>query len=166
LLIRHVLRCHSIKSSKSSDGVFKLDVTKVCIARALQLFEKKSPYPKAAFLNDWKDAVPYGMVPTEDMLQGYAFETAAEFTSDTLYRMCTVYNLSHDAKTRFSQLFSFKPQWSHAELLPYIRDLCAPSESIDQVLFKFSRAVSLPPNATTPAATASSPSLTVYIARS
>jgi hypothetical protein len=50
--------------------------------------------------------------------------------------------LSPLIKTRFTQLFDMRPRWSLADIAAYTEDLCAPGQTLEQLLLKNARPVS------------------------
>lgn len=148
--------------------VFTLCVEKVCLLRALQLFSEKDPYPHLQFLAAWQASVPEGMEVAVSMLRGHALcetstalEALARSASGALalgaqaqqqqhsaadatkvWRYFPLLALSPHVKTRFAQLFDQRARWSLQDISAYVADLCAPGQTLEQLLLKHARPVS------------------------
>lgn len=141
--------------------VFTLNAEKVCLLRAMQLFAVREPYPHVDLLRDWAAAVPAGMEPTIAMLRGYALcessatlealarsasgalhsKSASTADATRVWRYWPVASLSPHVKTRFTQLFAMKARWTLSDITPYTEDLCAPGQTLEQLLLAHTRAV-------------------------
>jgi sister chromatid cohesion protein DCC1 len=51
--------------------------------------------------------------------------------------------LSHIPHLRFTQLFDLRPRWKLEEIKPYVTDICQPGETLDQLLLKQSRPITM-----------------------
>ena len=78
-----------------------------------------------------------GMQPEQGMLSGLALvETAGE---EEVVMHFPAGALSRDAATRFAQLFAARARWRAAALEPYLADVQAPGQSVQQLLLKYCR---------------------------
>jgi hypothetical protein len=148
-----------------SSSVYSLDETKVCLLRALQLFSKKEPYPNSTFLADWQSSVPLGMHVSTSILRGHALcetnnalEALARSATGSLslgrensknnddatkvWKYYPLTSLSPLIKTRFQQLFDHRTRWTLNDISAYVQDLCAPGQTLEQLLLKHARPVS------------------------
>lgn len=170
----HVLRCHSLKQGPEDDrDVFRLDIAKVALFRAMQLFADRNPYPHNLFLQQWEDVMPYGMLPHPDMLKGHALieqtiptglsphHTPSTPPSTAPLRLHPSVNVScldadksgkqfsyfpvsalvAEPRQRLRQLFQKRERWSLEAIAPYVADLPAPNQPMDQFLLKNTRVV-------------------------
>lgn len=142
----HVLRCYSLKQDPEDDkDIFRLDVNKVALFRAIQLFVERNPYPYLLFMRQWEDVMPYGMVPHPDMLKGHAVvESTIPSDADKSGKQWSYFPvgaLASEPRQRLRQLFQKRERWSFEAIAPYVADLPAPGQPLDQFLLKNTRVV-------------------------
>lgn len=142
----HVLRCHSLKQAAEDDpDLFRLDIAKVALFRAMQLFADRNPYPHNLFMQQWEDVMPYGMLPHPDMLKGHALIEQTILTetdkSGKQFSYFPVSALAAEPRQRLRQLFQKRERWSLEAIAPYVADLPAPNQPMDQFLLKNARVV-------------------------
>jgi len=114
-------------------------------------------------MSEWQASVPAGMEVSATMLRGHALcetstalEALARSASGSLqlhgsrasdqstlvWRYLPLSSLSPLVKTRFQQLFDVRPKWKLADIECYALDLCAPGQTLEQLLLKHARPVS------------------------
>jgi len=86
-------------------------------------------------MDKWELSLKYDFKPLLEMLEGIAIIDS----KNNMIKYFPLTNLPGSDDQRFESLFSFKPKWSHQEILPYIKDLFIPGSSIDQLLTKYTR---------------------------
>ena len=123
------------------------------------------PYPHLDFMRDWQARVPEGMKVDVSVLRGHALcetstalEALARSASGSLslgagaagrpseestlvWRYLSLASLSPLIKTRFQQLFDRRLKWKLADIEAYTNDLCAPGQTLEQLLLKHARPV-------------------------
>lgn len=103
------------------DGIqlYKYKERDVCQFFAKVILRTAGKFNLEEFLQAWKESVPDGMIPTEDMLYGMAIidrkstpKAIWEFEENTL---------PDDINERFRVLFQNKDKWTVPEIAPYIK---------------------------------------------
>jgi sister chromatid cohesion protein DCC1 len=140
-VIQHVLRMHA--STASTDDGVVLDGPKVARFRAQQIFRACSAgqlFPSAAFVSGWADMLPRGVTADVQLLRGMALMEQHP-THGSVYRFLPAASLPPAAAPRFSRLLKERAKWTLDEIDPYIRDLVAPGQTIEQLLLKNMRVI-------------------------
>lgn len=121
------------------------------------------PYPHLSFLSDWQSRLPEGMTIDVSLLRGHALcevstqleaisrvsslsTGASRHAGDEAllqWRYFPVASLSHTPKTRFAQLFDARTRWKLIEIQPYVESLCTPGQTIEQLLLKMTRPITI-----------------------
>jgi hypothetical protein len=170
VVTRQVLRMHSTPATPAGGGavdpnMVSLSAQKVALLQALQLFARLQPYPHVQFLADWQARMPEGMKVDVTWLRGHAlcdvsaqleaFSRAASVVTGAVkpseeslltWRYFPVSSLSPLSKTRFAQLFDARAKWRLGEIEPYVAGLCTPGQTIEQLLLKMTRPISVVEN--------------------
>ncbi|XP_063919586.1 sister chromatid cohesion protein DCC1 [Zophobas morio] len=90
------------------------------------------------FLQAWKDSVPEGMIPHEDLLYGIAIIDRK--STPNIISAFPEDSLPEDINARFGVLFRVKDKWTVPEITPYIQRLATPKMDVNALLAKFARA--------------------------
>lgn len=93
----------------------------ICIFLAKVLLAQSGKFNLNEFFQAWKDSVPEGMVPDENMLYGIAI-IDRNSTPNVIWAFSEK-NLSDNVNERFKTLFGIKEKWTVPEITPYIRGL-------------------------------------------
>ena len=159
----------SAASSATAAETVSLHPSRIALLRAQQLLAARDPYPHLAFLSDWAASMPAGMESAArdvGVLKGHAIcetstalETLARSAAGSLsmggsggsakpseesslvWRSFPLPSLSPLVKTRFTQLFDRRPKWKLADIEAYTADLCAPGQTLEQLLLQHARPV-------------------------
>ncbi|CAH0552194.1 unnamed protein product [Brassicogethes aeneus] len=126
--------------SKIIDGVqlYKYKEDKVCTFFAQVLLKSAGKFNLNEFLQAWKDSVPEGMVPQEEMLYGIAIIDRK--SNPNVIRAFDEENLSENIMERLNALFEVKEKWSVPEITPYIKRLATEKVDANALLAKYARA--------------------------
>jgi sister chromatid cohesion protein DCC1 len=71
------------------------------------------------FLQAWRESVPEGMIPDEELLYGIAIIDRK--SEPNIISAFPEENLPEDINERFNMLFKAKEKWSVPEITPYIQ---------------------------------------------
>lgn len=91
----------------------------VCQFFARVLLKEAGKFNFEEFLQAWRDSVPEGMVPSEDMLYGIAIINRKSVPN--VIWSFEENSLPDNINERFKILFEVKEKWSVPEITPYIR---------------------------------------------
>ncbi|XP_066152568.1 sister chromatid cohesion protein DCC1 [Euwallacea fornicatus] len=118
--------------------LYKYKETKVCQFFAKVILRTAGKFNLEEFLQAWKESVPEGMVPTEEMLHGIAIinRKASPKVIWELEEVC----LPDDINERFKVLFEAKEKWMVPEIAPYIKKLATSKLDVNALLAKHARA--------------------------
>ena len=118
---------------KAAEGLFAVDLRKIALARAEQLFVVSEEWDLAKFMKEWESCCPHIVTPSEEMLLGHALienGSVAHFPSESL---------SLNPETRFESMFRQQKRWSEADMTEYITPLIGPGIKREQLLSRFTR---------------------------
>lgn len=128
------------EESRMIDGVqlYRYKELEVCKFFARVLLREAGKFNLEDFLQAWKDSVPEGMVPSEEMLYGVAIINRKSFPN-------TIWAFEEDSlpdniSDRFKALFEAKDKWSVPEITPYIKKLATKQLDVNALLAKHARA--------------------------
>lgn len=139
------------KDGGDPDGTIALDLPKVYVYRAHELFQRKRMeeasrlWQRADFLQAWAANVPGVEAPDECLLQGIAIlENTGKKGEGETFRYLPSHLLPEDPGARLEKLFATKPRWSLEELRPYMAPLCKPQQALEDLLLKHTRIITDP----------------------
>ena len=136
---------HSVSRKEDENGYWSLDETKVCIFCAKQILlkhnENKQKHSK--FMEEWLgyDALPYGIIPNEEMLIGHFIAIHDKRIGENIWYIFDENKLSLNPKERFKKLFERKDEWSMDEITPYLKTLIKCGHSVDKLLLRNARMI-------------------------
>lgn len=109
------------EESKIIDGLqlYKYKELEVCKFFAQVLLHEAGKFNLNEFLQAWKESVPEGMVPKEEMLYGIAI-IDRKATPNVIWAF-EESNLPENINDRFKLLFEMKEKWTVPEISPYIQ---------------------------------------------
>lgn len=111
---------YTVKSKIVDDiQLYQYKETEVCKILASILLHHATKFNLNDFLQAWKDSVPEGMNPTEDML--YDIAVIDRNSIPNAIWEFNEYNLSENLDERLQHLFKVKSKWTSAEITPYIK---------------------------------------------
>jgi hypothetical protein len=114
---------------------------KIATDRVTSLFARKllEGYPDGCeqllFMHEWRGIIPIGFEVSIDHVQGISV-----LVNDRLYPVFSEM-LPQQPIDRFNELFHLKPEWTKAELVPFIQDVCDDAIHMDKLLLKHCRVV-------------------------
>ncbi|XP_050510050.1 sister chromatid cohesion protein DCC1 [Diabrotica virgifera virgifera] len=128
------------EESKEIDGIalYKYKEDEVCKFFAKVLLHETGKFNLNEFLQAWRDSVPEGMVPDEEMLYGIAIIDRK--SNPNFIWAFEESNLPENINERFKILFAAKEKWSVPEISPYIKRLATDKIDVNALLAKHARA--------------------------
>jgi len=154
--VRHCLRSHSSLAATGTEWdawlagmqaeTLSLDPQAVCRFRARALLAECDAWPRAGFLEAWREGLPPGVPFDPTLLDGLAVTlTPADANGKAvdveLVHALPLASLPSVAKERFRQLFSIKREWNMKEFQPYVQDIVEPGRSAEALVLEYARAV-------------------------
>ncbi|XP_018578659.1 sister chromatid cohesion protein DCC1 [Anoplophora glabripennis] len=129
-----------VEESKIIDGVqlYKYKELDICKFFAQVLLHGTGKFNLDEFLQAWKESVPEGMVPDEEMLYGIAIIDRKAIPN--VIWAFEESNLPENINERFKTLFEMKEKWTVAEISPYIQSLATEKIDVNAILAKYARA--------------------------
>ncbi|KAG5896288.1 hypothetical protein JTB14_008845 [Gonioctena quinquepunctata] len=110
----------------------------ICTFFAQVLLHGTGKFDLDQFLRAWKDSVPDGMDPNEEMLYGIAI--IDRISNPNLVWAFDESSLPENIIERFKILFEIKEKWSVPEISPYIKRLATDKLDVNAILAKYARA--------------------------
>lgn len=109
------------EESKIIDGLqlYRYNELEICKFFAQVLLHESGKFNLDEFLQAWKESVPEGMVPNEEMLYGIAI-VDRKATPNVIWAF-EENNLPDNVNERFKILFEMKEKWTVPEIAPYIQ---------------------------------------------
>lgn len=109
------------EESKVIDGIqlYRYKEEEICKFFAEVLLHEAGRFNFIEFMQAWKESVPEGMNPSEDMLYGIAI-IDKKSNPNVIWRYDEK-SLSENVIERFKTLFAVKEKWSVKEISPYIK---------------------------------------------
>lgn len=148
-ILLHVLAMFGNKPSAK----WQLDIRKLSVFRAQQLLmlgesRKGGDWRLADFISAWQDSAPEGAPTDVESLKGLA--VVVQQGKESMVRSLPAADLRSisDPKGRLQHLFKVQPQWSLADLLPYLGDLAPSTAAAQSLVLKHARAIVTPTGAT------------------
>jgi len=128
------------EESRMIDGeqLYRYKETDVCRFFARVLLNEAGRFNLGEFLQAWKDSVPEGMIPEEEMLYGVAIVNRKSYPH--VVWAFEESDLPDDISERFRVLFEAKDKWTVPEITPYIRRLATKVLDVNALLAKHARA--------------------------
>ncbi|CAH1987359.1 unnamed protein product [Acanthoscelides obtectus] len=120
--------------------LYRYKEDKVCTFFAKVLLYGAGKFNLSDFMQAWKESVPDGMTPAEDMVYGIAVIERREGQNQDIIRAFDESELPENLTERFKVLFEVKEKWSVAEIAPYIRPLTTDKLDVSALLAKYARA--------------------------
>lgn len=122
------------------DGIqlYRYKEHNVCQFFARVLLKEAGKFNFEDFVQAWKDSVPEGMVPSEDMLYGVAIINRK--SSPSVIWSFEEHTLPDNVIERFKILFEAKDKWTVPEISPYIKPLTTNKLDVNALLAKHARA--------------------------
>eukprot|EP00899_Mesostigma_viride_P015300 jgi/Mesvir1/23771/Mv10597-RA.1 len=130
------------RSGAPRQAIWALDEARVCVCAATHVLASAPPHSLRVveFMRRWEGAVPAGMVPRLEMLRGEALVEPAPGTGEEVVVAWPVDALPQDdAAARFRALFDKRRMWAYDDLVPYVRGLQGPGETIESLLLQYAR---------------------------
>ncbi|VEN41855.1 unnamed protein product [Callosobruchus maculatus] len=130
------------EESQLVDGIqlYRYKEDKVCIFFAKVLLYGAGKFNLNDFLQAWKESVPDGMSPAEDMIYGIAVIERRGGQNPDIIRAFDESELPENLTERFKVLFEVKEKWTVAEIAPYIKPLTTDKLDVSALLAKYARA--------------------------
>nr|CAH7714851.1 unnamed protein product [Callosobruchus chinensis] len=130
------------EESQIIDGIqlYRYKEDKVCIFFAKVLLYGAGKFNLNDFLQAWKESVPDGMSPAEDMVYGIAVIEIRGGQNPDVIRAFDESELPENLTERFKVLFEVKEKWTVAEIAPYIKPLTTDKLDVSALLAKYARA--------------------------
>ncbi|KAJ8925370.1 hypothetical protein NQ315_009201 [Exocentrus adspersus] len=127
--------------SKIIDGLqlYQYNEFEICKFFARVLLHGAGKFNLDDFLQAWKDSVPEGMTPNEEMLYGIA--VIDRKSKPNIIWAFEETSLPDNITERFKALFNIKEKWTVPEISPYIQNLATESVDVNALLAKHARAV-------------------------
>eukprot|EP00884_Botryococcus_braunii_P022985 jgi/Botrbrau1/9370/Bobra.354_2s0025.1 len=137
-IVQHCLMLHSTEEpgAPCPESV-SLCNTKICRYFARKLFKTKTRWYVSEFMEQWKGQVPEGFAPQESMLRGEGL--VEEVAGARILNHFPVSGLPEEPAERFRLLFAARPQWTRAELEPYLQGLQVANKLVEAVLLAHTR---------------------------
>jgi sister chromatid cohesion protein DCC1 len=128
------------EESKIVDGLqlYSYRESEICRFFAQILLYGAGKFNLDEFLQAWRESVPEGMIPDEELLYGIAIIDRK--SEPNIISAFPEENLSEDINERFNMLFKAKEKWSVPEITPYIQRLTTQKMDVNALLAKFARA--------------------------
>lgn len=122
----------------SHSSKYSFDISRYNALSARLLLIEKPNWMLSELLSTWKDSVPDNFPIDVAQLDGLV--CLEEYGKDHKVTYLPSFSLSHNPKTRFSELFKRKPKWTFGQLKPYLQDLVTPDINEEQLLVAHTRA--------------------------
>ncbi|CAH1365882.1 sister chromatid cohesion protein DCC1 isoform X1 [Tenebrio molitor] len=128
------------EESKIVDGLqlYSYRESEICRFFAQILLYGAGKFNLDEFLQAWRESVPEGMIPDEELLYGIAIIDRK--SEPNIISAFPEENLSEDINERFNMLFKAREKWSVPEITPYIQRLTTQKMDVNALLAKFARA--------------------------
>ena len=134
-VLAHVITS-TCKGADKSKEKWELDMDKVAIFRAKQLFRKNETWLHTAFRNEWAQSMPSidQTPPSPELLKGIALSVPVK-----KYQYFLAADLPREPKACFERVFEMQATWELGDLVPYLNHLVGPGVSQAQLLLKYTR---------------------------
>ncbi|KAJ8962508.1 hypothetical protein NQ318_000898 [Aromia moschata] len=126
--------------SQIVDGLqlYRYDEHKVCSFFAKVLLHDAGKFNLDDFLQAWRESVPEGMNPNEEMLYGIAIIDRK--AQPNIIWALDESVLPENITERFKILFDVKEKWTVPEISPYVKSLTTEKVDVHALLAKYARA--------------------------
>lgn len=146
-ITEHCIKINSVSRKPDAQGFWALDETKLCVFCAKQILTaraakgRKDGMPDSAFKEQWAEAMPYGVVPKEEMLVGHLLALQSKKQKQRVWHIFEEKSLHLEPKQRFKQLFQRKDEWTLELITPYLLSLLNAGHKADKLLMRHARMV-------------------------
>ncbi|XP_050298188.1 sister chromatid cohesion protein DCC1 [Anthonomus grandis grandis] len=143
IIPKEIIKCIFEKYTTETriiDGMqmYQYKEERVCKFFARVILKTAEKFNLDEFLQAWKESVPEGMVPKEEMLYGIAI--IDRNSKPKVIWSFEESSLPDNINERFKVLFKAKDKWTVPEIAPYIKPLATAKLDVNALLAKHARA--------------------------